>query len=98
MQYMQVAPGRPEKIEEWEYSQEFTLRKVKSTGYITFNNQGYFLSESFGDRIIAIKESSLPNCFNIYYRQFKIARINIEKRAFEFKRIYLSENDPRISN
>ena len=88
----------PEKIEEWEYSQEFTLRKVKSTGYITFNNQGYFLSESFEDRIIAIKESSLPNCFNIYYRQFKIARINIEKRAFEFKRIYLSENDPRISN
>ena len=88
----------PEKIEEWEYSQEFILRKVKSTGYITFNNQGYFLSESFGDRVIAIKESTLPNCFNIYYRQFKIARINIEKRAFEFKRMYLIENDPRIIN
>lgn len=88
----------PEKISEWEYSKDFTLRKVKSSGYITFNNQGYFLSEAFGEKTIALKESSHPNCFDIYYRQFKIARINVEKRVFEFKRIYLAENDPRFSD
>ena len=88
----------PHKIEEWEYPPEFELRKVKSSGYITLNNQGYFLSESFGNRTVAIRESTHPDCFNIYYRQFKIARINVEKRVFEFKRIYLSENDPRFTD
>ena len=88
----------PEKIKEWEYPKEFMLRKVKSTGYITFNHQGYFLSESFGERTIAIKESSHQDCYDICYRQFVIARINVSKRVFEFKRIYLSENDPRFCN
>lgn len=84
----------PEKIREWEYADEYIVRKVKSTGYITFNNQGYFLSEAFGEKTIALKPSSSDtNCFNIYYRQFKIARINIEKRAFESKKIYRSKED-----
>ena len=88
----------PEKINEWEYPTEFKLKRVKSSGYITINSQGYFLSESFGDKTVAINESSHKGCFNIYYRQFKIARINIEKRVFESKRIYLNENDPRFNN
>lgn len=88
----------PEKIDEWEYSSEFMLRKVKSTGYITLNNQGFFLSEAFKEKVVAIKESSHKDCFDIYYRQFKIARVNVEKRVFEFKRIYLGENDPRFTD
>lgn len=88
----------PEIISEWEYPEDFATRKVKSSGYITINNQGYFLSEAFGEKTVALKESSHPNCLNIYYRQFKIARINADKRAFEFKRIYLAENDPRLNN
>lgn len=88
----------PEKISEWEYPKECILRKVKSTGYITFNNQGYFLSEAFGEKTIALKESTHQDCYDIYYRQFIIARLNVAKRAYEFKRIYLKENDPRFSS
>ena len=89
----------PEKIDKWEYPIDFELRKVKPTGYITFKNQGYFLSESFGEKTIALKPSTTnPDCYNIYYRQFKIARINLKHRAFESKTIYLAKNDPRCCN
>jgi len=79
---------KPDKIEEWEYANEFVLRKVKSSGYITYLGQGYFLSEAFKEKTIAIRESSLENCINIYYRNFKIARINLRERAFVSRRIY----------
>ena len=85
----------PSKIEEWYYPNEYQLRKVKSTGYITYNNQGYYLSESFGNKTIAIKESSTHNCINLYYRQFKIGKINLDERSFVSRKIYLTENDPR---
>ena len=85
----------PSKIEEWYYPIEYQLRKVKSTGYITYNNQGYYLSESFGNKTIAIKESSTHNCINLYYRQFKIGKINLDERSFVSRKIYLTENDPR---
>lgn len=86
----------PNKIREWEYSTDLILRKVKSSGYITLNNHGYYLSESFGDKTAAVRQSmSDTYCYNIYYRQFKIARINLDKRVFESRKIYLTENDPR---
>lgn len=87
-----------EKISEWEYGNEYELRKVKGTGYVTIRNQGYFLSEAFGGKTIAVKESSKSaHLINLYFRQFKIGQIDIEKRVFTFKRAYLIENDPRFA-
>lgn len=87
----------PDKISEWDYGIGFVLRKVKSTGYFSFNGQGYFLSEAFGDKIIAIRESSKSSSLiNLYFRQFIIGQIDIEKRVFTFKRAYLADNDPRF--
>ena len=88
----------PDKISEWEYSDEYELRKVKATGYVTIRGQGYFLSEAFGGKTIAVKESSKSaHLINLYFRQFKIGQIDIEKRVFTFKRAYLIENDPRFA-
>jgi transposase InsO family protein len=79
---------KPDKISEWEYPKGSKQRKVKSTGYITIGNQGYFLSEAFKEKTIAIHESSLENCINVYFRGFRIARINVAERVFVSKKIY----------
>ena len=84
------------KITEWEYTNELTVHKVKSTGYITIRGQGYFLSEAFGNKRIAFRESSKgAHLINLYFRQFRIGQIDIEKRVFTFKRAYLINGDPR---
>ena len=86
----------PSKITEWEYSDGLKVHNVKSTGYISIGGQGYFLSEAFGNKQIAYRESSKgAHLINLYFRQFRIGQINIEKRVFTFKRAYLIDGDPR---
>lgn len=86
----------PARIENWEYSDELKVHKVKSSGYITIRGQGYFLSEAFGDKMIAFRESSKgAHLINLYFRQFRIGQIDVEKRVFTFKRAYLIDGDPR---
>jgi len=90
---------KPLKTIEWDYPNECVLRKVKSTGYFNFGNQGYFLSEAFSNKTIAVRESSLENCINVYFREFRIARINIKERAFVSRKIYrtdLASPNPKI--
>lgn len=86
----------PEMIEPWEYREGYALHKIKDSGYFTYKGQGYFLSEALGGRTVAIKESSHKGCITLFYRQFKIARIDMDKRVFRFKKIYLAEGDPRF--
>ena len=77
---------------------EYKLRKVKESGYVTIRNQGYYLSEAFGGKTIAVKESNKgQHLINLYFRQFRIGQIDIEKRVFTFKKAYLIENDPRFA-
>lgn len=86
------------EISKWEYGNEYEVRKVKESGYITIRNQGYFLSEAFGGKTIAVKESDKgQHLINLYFRQFRIGQIDVEKRVFTFKRAYLIENDPRFA-
>jgi len=85
----------PEKIEDWEYSSDHELRKIKESGYLTISGQGYFLSEAFGGKTLAIKPSSIDGCINLFYRQFKVARISLKERAVISRRIYLIHDDPR---
>ncbi len=86
----------PEKIENWEYPKEYEMRKVKSSGYLTYGGQGYFLSEAFGEKEVAVHECEQPGVFGIYFRQFIVGKIDVNKRTFVFKRAYLTENDPRL--
>ncbi len=86
----------PEKTEDWEYPQECTVHSVKTSGYITIKGQGYFLSEAFGDKEIAFRESAKgSNFINLYFRRFQIGQIDIDKRVFTFKKAYLINGDPR---
>lgn len=85
----------PDKIEDWEYGSEYQLCKVKDTGYFNYHGQGFFLSEAFAGKTIAVRDSNLPGQITVVFRKFKIARIDIDKRAYTLKRSYLLHNDPR---
>ena len=87
----------PEQIEEWEYGPEYQLCKVKETGYFNYHGQGFFLSEAFGNKTIAVRESHLPGQITLIFRNFKIGRIDLEARAYTLRRAYLLEDDPRAN-
>ncbi len=87
----------PERIREWEYPPDCKVHRVKSTGFVTVNGQGYFLSEAFGGKEVAVRESSIKGCYNIYFRQFIVGRIDVDKRVFVLKRAYLIDGDPRFT-
>ena len=83
----------PSKIREWAYPSCFVMRKIKSSGYITYGNQGYYLSESFGGYTLGVRESRIDGCINIYYRQFRIARIDLREKAIISRKIYRADGD-----
>lgn len=91
----------PDRIMEWEYPNEYEIRKIKTSGYLTYRNHGYFLSEAFGEKTIGIRESSVYGFINLYYRDFWIGRISLEEKLFVSKRIYRQSDEsaaaaPRI--
>ena len=82
-------------IADWEYPENCEVRKVKSSGFFTWKNQGYFLSEAFAGKEIAVRPSKHPGCISLFFRQFRLGRIDEEKRVYTFKRAYLIKDDPR---
>ena len=87
----------PEKIAPWEYASEYKLCKVKETGFFHYKGQGFFLSEAFGGKTIAVRESHLPGQITLVFRNFIIGRIDLNNRAYTLKRAYLIEGDPRAN-
>jgi transposase InsO family protein len=94
--YVPSARKYAEIIREWEYGGEYELRKIKDTGYVTYEGQGYFLSEAYGGKTIAVKPSSKDGVINLYFRQFKIGKISLKEKSVISRKIYLSEGDPRL--
>ena len=82
-------------IEHWEYGNDCQLCKVRQNGYFSFEGQGYFLSEAFRGKYIAVRDSHLPGQITLLFRQFRIGRIDREKRVFTTKRISRLAGDPR---
>lgn len=93
--YSKSEKAYPGTVREWEYEQSGSLRRIKETGFLTWGGQGYFLSEAFGGKEIMVCEEDNRRVINLYFRQFHIGRIDLEKRVFTFKKAYLSANDPR---
>lgn len=85
-----------DKPADWKYGAEYELRKIKKSGFLTYGGQGYFLSEAFGGKTVAVKPSSKEGFMNLFYRQFRIGRIDLKERALVSRRCYLIEGDPRI--
>lgn len=96
--YMPSSRVYPDQIGSWEYPPNCEIRRVKETGYFNHGGQGYFLSEAFAGKDIAVYPSHITGCITILFRQFKIGRIDLERRVFTFKRAYLIEGDPRMSH
>lgn len=85
----------PEKIERWDYPYGTEVHKVKSSGYITFQGQGYFLSEGLANKEIGILPSDDDGVFNVIFRQFRVAKIDIINHVITSRRVYALHNDPR---
>jgi len=80
----------PKNIEEWSYGSDFRLRQIKKSGYLTFDGQGYFLSEAFGGKTIGLVESpDCPHTFWVCYRQFCIAQVDVQQRVVVAKRPFV---------
>lgn len=76
-------------IDEWVYDSDVIVRQIKSTGYLTFRNQGYFISEAFAGKTIGLKESnSNKGLFYVLYRQFCIAKLNVDERTVVARKAY----------
>jgi len=80
----------PKTIMEWVYPPGFYTRKVRK-GYISIKRHEYYLGEALSGLEVSLRESSLQSCMNVYYRNFKIARINVDEKTFMFRKIYRAE-------
>ena len=89
--YRQSERKMPERIRVWEYGRAYEVRRIKSSGFITYGGQGYFLSEAFGGITVGVRESVTEGCVNLYYRGFKIGKIDLRERAFVSKKIRRAE-------
>ncbi len=87
----------PQKIEQWEYGAEYKLCKVKESGFFNYKGQGFFLSEAFGGKTIAVRESRLPGQITLIFRNFKVGRFDLNNRVYTLKRAYLLDGDPRAN-
>ena len=84
-----------EKITPWEYESGAKIRKIKSSGYLTFEGQGYYLSEGMGDKEVALLPTETDGVFNIVFRQFRVAKLNLNTSTIVSRRVYLLHDDPR---
>lgn len=84
-----------EKIETWVYEKDYETRIIKNSGYLTYGGKGYFLSEAWGGKTLGIKPSSVDGFINLFYRQFKVGRVNLKENTVVSRKIRLIENDPR---
>ena len=95
--YTTSSRAMPEKILPWEYGPGYQLCKVKETGYFNYGGQGFYLSEAFGGKTIAVRRSHLPGQITLIFRQFKIGRIDLDNRVYTSRRAYLLNDDPRAN-
>lgn len=49
----------------------------------------------FAGTEITIRRSHIHGCISLFFRNFRIGRIDVEKRVYTFRRSYLIEGDPR---
>lgn len=82
----------PEHIQSWEYSSEYQRCKVSKTGYFCYGGHRYFLSEGFRGKEIGVRESCLSGQITLVFRNFRIGRIDVDKRVYTLKRANFLDN------
>lgn len=85
--YTSSPRAMPESITSWEYDSDCEIRQVKRNGFISFLGQGWFLSEGLAGKEIAIVPSDTEDVWNILFRNFRIAQIDLLERVIRSKKI-----------
>ncbi|MEG0305005.1 MAG: hypothetical protein RR635_04870, partial [Oscillospiraceae bacterium] len=85
----------PSSISDWEYATGTDLRRIKSSGYLTYSGKGFYLSEGLANKQIAVIPSDEDGVFSLVLRQFRVAKLNLNTNTISSRRIYLLEGDPR---
>jgi transposase InsO family protein len=90
-----------EEISTWDYSthgnERIEIRSIKPSGYLTYQGQGYFFSEAFGGKSVALKASSVDGYVNVIFREFRVGRISLREKTVISRKAYLLRDDPRTS-
>lgn len=85
-----------EKVQKWDYEAGGESRIIKSTGYLTYHGQGYYLSEGLGEKTVHLYPSSDDkSIINIVFREFIVAKLDTKANTIINRRIYLQHGDPR---
>ena len=79
--------GYIEEPKEPEYDSGKNLRKVNCKGYISVQEHRYYLSESMIGKYIELRQST-DNLMILAYGNFEVARINLETKQFDSRKIY----------
>lgn len=87
----------PDRIERWQYEADCETRMVKSSGYISYGGQGFYLSEGLGDKQVALRPSEREGVMDIVFRQFRVGCLDLENHTIKSRRIYLLHDDPRAN-
>lgn len=66
----------PEKLEEPEYLDTDHIRRVKSKGEITFQNQFYYVGRAFYGKEVAMRPTRRNGIYEVFYGPFKVGRID----------------------
>jgi len=85
-----------EAVTPWEYESGGVLRKVKSSGYFSFEGQGYYLSEGLGNKeVMLFPCEGKDGWFDVVFREFTVAKLSLSDRTIRSRRVYLRYGDPR---
>lgn len=85
-----------ENIPVWEYGPGGESRKIKSSGYLTYKNQGYYLSEGLAEKeVMLYPDEQHDGIVDIVFRQFVVAKLSLVDRTIRSRKIYLLHDDPR---
>lgn len=63
----------------YDYGDSVTLRKVNRSGAISYKNDKCYLGEAFAGRWVAIKRTSLPHKYEVYYRHQCVAKMCVDR-------------------
>ena len=87
-------PSRRKVVEnptEPEYDSGKNLRKVNCCGYVSVYKKRYYLSESFIGKYIELRPLE-GDLLALVYGNFEIARIDLEAKKFDSRKIYRIRN------
>lgn len=92
--YRKSERAYPEKIREWEYPEGMYVGRVSVKGNVKWHDTRVFVGVGLRGKQIAMAESeSHPGCVNLFFRDFRIGRLDLATRMVTLRACRL-EGDP----